>query len=57
MCYYLKLLMVPKDEIQKFIQEYENIVQRYEKNVGRRIRDVVIHPDQKSRIEILKKFM
>ena len=49
--------MVPKDEIQKFIQEYENIVQRYEKNVGRRIRDVVIHPDQKSRIEILKKFM
>lgn len=56
-CYYLKLLMVPKDEIQKFIQEYENIVQRYEKNVGRRIREVVIHPDQKSRIEILKKFM
>lgn len=56
-CYYLKLLMVPKDEIQKFIQEYENIVQRYEKNVGRRIRDVVIHPDQKSRIEVLKKFM
>lgn len=47
-CYYLKLLMVPKDEIQKFIQEYENIVQRYEKNVGRRIRDVVIHPIRKA---------
>lgn len=56
-CYYLKLLRVPKTEINAFIREYEKITDEYIQKVNSNISSIVINPDQVSRLAILKKFI
>lgn len=57
MCYYLKILHVPKTEIKAFIREFEKITENYKNSVNSKVSSIVIHPDLKSRMEILKKFI
>ena len=56
-CYYLKLLKVSKTEIKAFIREFEKITDNYRQAVNHNVVDNVIHPDWKSRMEILKKYI
>lgn len=57
MCYYLKLLKVPKTEIKAFIREFEKITDNYVNAVNTNVAAIVIHPDLKSRMTILKTFI
>lgn len=57
MCYYLKLLKVPKTEIKAFIREFEKITDNYLNAVNTNVAAIVIHPDLKSRMTILKTFI
>lgn len=54
MCYYLKLLHVPKTEIKAFIREFEKITADYLKKISGNVAAVVVHPDQASRIAKVK---
>lgn len=57
MCYYLKLLDVPKTDIKAFIREFEKITKHYRTSVSTYVSSIVIHPDLDSRMELLKKFI
>lgn len=57
MCYYLKLLKVPKTEIKAFVREFEKITDNYINAVNVNVATIVIHPDLKSRMAILKTFL
>lgn len=57
MCYYLKLLKVPKTEIKAFVREFEKITDNYVNVVNANVVAIVIHPDLKSRMAILKTFL
>lgn len=57
MCYYMKLFKVPKTEIKAFIREFEKITDNYVKAVNANVATIVIHPDLKSRMTILKNFI
>ena len=57
MCYYLKLLHVPKTEIKAFIREFEKITDKYRTAVNPSIAAIVIHPDLQSRMATLKNFI
>lgn len=57
MCYYMKLFKVPKTEIKAFIREFEKITDNYVKAVNANVAAIVIHPDLKSRMTILKNFI
>lgn len=57
MCYYLKLLHVPKTEIKAFIREFERITEDYLKKISDDVAAVVVHPDQASRIKKVKSFL
>ena len=56
-CYYLKLLHVPKNEMRTFIREFERITGKYKASVSPAVSSIVIHPDLASRIETLKNFV
>ena len=53
-CYYLKLLKVPKTEINTFIQEFEEITNNYSISVKHDVSSITIHPDLASRMDLLK---
>ena len=57
MCYYMKLLKLSKTEIKAFIREFEKITDNYVKAVNANVSAIVIHPDLKSRMIILKNFI
>lgn len=57
MCYYLKLLRVPKTEIKAFIREFERITDDYSRSVNPQIAAIAIHPDLTSRLTLLKNFI
>lgn len=57
MCYYMKLFKVPKTEIKAFIRDFEKITDNYVKAVNSNVAAIVIHPDLKSRMTILKNFI
>ena len=57
MCYYMKLMKVPRTEIKAFIREFERITDRYKREVNSSVTMIVIHPDTVSRMETLKKFI
>ena len=57
MCYYMKLMKVPRTEIKAFIREFEKITERYKKAVNSNVAMIVIHPDIVSRMETVKKFI
>lgn len=57
MCYYMKLLKLSKTEIKAFIREFEKITDNYVKAVNANVAAIVIHPDLKSRMTILKNFI
>lgn len=54
MCYYLKLLRVPKTEIKAFIREFEKITADYLKKISDNVAAVVVHPDQAFRMAKVK---
>lgn len=54
-CYYLKNLGVSKTELRSFCREFEKITDRYIRSVSPTVHKAVIHPDLKSRIQILEK--
>lgn len=56
-CYYLKMLRVPKTEIKAFIREFERITEDYKKTVGTAVAGIAIHPDLNSRMMAVKKFL
>ena len=53
-CYYLKLLKVSKTEIKAFIRNFENITQEYQNTVSPYVYNMVVHPDLKNRINLVK---
>lgn len=57
MCYYLKILHMPKTEIKAFIREFERITEVYRSSVDPAVSSIVIHPDLASRMNILKNFI
>lgn len=57
MCYYMKRLKVSKTEINAFIREFEKITDRYVQAVNSNVVSIVIHPDLKARMNILKNFI
>lgn len=57
MCYYLKLLHVPKTEIKAFIREFEKITDNYKVAVNPAVASIVIHSDLPSRMVSLKNFV
>lgn len=57
MCYYLKLLKVPKTEIKTFIRDFEKITENYRKAVNSDVAEIVIHADLNERMSILKDFI
>lgn len=57
MCYYLKILHVPKTDIKAFIREFEKITSDYKACVNPSVSAMVIHPDLSSRMAALKKFI
>lgn len=57
MCYYLKLLKVPKTEIKSFVRSFEKITDEYRASVNPAVAAIVIHPDLASRMAILKNFI
>ena len=50
MCYYLKLLRMPKTEIKAFIRKFEKITDEYRHSVNSAVAAIVIHPDLQSRM-------
>ncbi|MCD7750320.1 MAG: Abi family protein [Lachnospiraceae bacterium] len=57
MCYYLKLLKVPKTEIKSFIRSFEKLTDEYRSSVNPAVSSIVIQPDLNSRMTILKNFI
>jgi len=57
MCYYLKLLHMPKTEIKAFIREFEKITDDYKVSVNPAVAAIVIHPDLSARMSALKNFI
>lgn len=57
MCYYLKMLRMPKSEIMAFIRKFEKITEEYKKSVDSTVASVVIHPDLSGRMTMLKKYV
>lgn len=53
-CYYLKLLKVSKTEIKALIRDFEKITEIYIQSVNPSVANMVVHPDLKSRLVILK---
>ena len=53
-CYYLKLLEVPNQEIIAFIEEFDRITDRYKNSVNDNVANLVVHPDLPTRIIKLK---
>lgn len=56
-CYYLKILKVPKKETKAFIREFERITKNYQQSVGNQVVSKVIHPDLFLRTEIVKNLL
>lgn len=56
-CYYLKLLHMPKTEIKAFVREFERITASYRDSVDPSVASIVIHPDLSARMELLKNFI
>lgn len=57
MCYYMKLLKVPRTEIKAFIREFEKITESYKKVVNSNVAAIVVHPDISLRMNTIKKFI
>lgn len=57
MCYYLKMLKVPKSDIKSFIKEFEKITNKYISSVNPNVARMVIHPDLNGRMNILKNYL
>ena len=56
-CYYLKILHVPKTEIKAFIREFDKITEAYVKSVNLVVSAIVIHPDLLARMTALKAYI
>ncbi len=57
MCYYLKLLKVPKKEIRAFIRAFEKATADYKNAVNPAVANIVIHSDLSTRMATLKNFI
>ena len=57
MCYYLKMLHVPKTELKAFVREFEKITVDYRTAVSPKVAAIVLHPDLPSRMISLKSFI
>lgn len=57
MCYYLKMLKVPRTEIKGFIRSFEKITDDYKASVKLEVANVVIHPDLDVRMNMLKDYI
>lgn len=56
-CYYLKMLKVPKTEIKAFIREFERATTDYCNAVNQSVSSHVVHPDTQARMNILKNYL
>lgn len=56
-CYYLKMLKVPKTEIKAFIREFERATTEYCNAVNQSVSSHVVHPDTQARMNILKNYL
>ncbi|MEG2627682.1 MAG: Abi family protein, partial [Anaerovoracaceae bacterium] len=57
MCYYLKLLHVPKTELNAFVRDFEKITKDYIKSVNPSVAAIVIHLDLSARMSCLKNYL
>lgn len=55
-CYYLKNLGMSKTELRAFCREFERITDEYMHSVSSILHSVVIHPDLKSRLSVIKNY-
>ena len=53
-CFYLRLLKVSKTEIKAFLRSFEKITEDYKNAVDPSVYSMVVHPDLKSRIDLVK---
>ena len=56
-CYYLKMLKVPKTEIKAFVREFERATMDYCSTVDRSVASLAVHPDTQARMNILKNYL
>ena len=56
-CYFLKMLKVPKTEIKAFLREFEKTTEEYKNAVNSQVACEVIHPDWTLHIVILKNYI
>jgi len=56
-CYFLKLLKVPKTETKAFIREFEKITAEFKKTVDKKVANMVLNPYLPSRMNMLKKYI
>lgn len=56
-CYYLKLLKIPKQDIVSFIDTFLQLTNEYKKSVNSQVAHMVINPDWTSRMTRLEKFL
>jgi len=56
-CYYLKILKIPKTEIRSFVRDFERITDEYKKAVSAPVFSVVVHPDLPARLATLKSYI
>ena len=57
MCYYLKMLHVPKTEIKAFIRDFEKLTSDSGASVNPSVAHTVIHPDLSARMSLLKNYI
>lgn len=57
MCYFLKLLKVPKTESKGFVREFEKITKEYQSSVSKEVASIAIRVDLFERMEALKNFL
>ncbi|MBO6246786.1 MAG: Abi family protein [Anaerovibrio sp.] len=56
-CYFLKLLKMPKTEIKGIIREFKKVTAQYKKSVDTSVYTMVVHPDLESRMLLLEKYI
>lgn len=56
-CYYLKLLKIPKQDTLSFIHTFLQLTNEYKKSVNSQVAHMVINPDWTSRMTRLEKFL
>lgn len=56
-CYFLKILVVPKEEIATFVDSFEELTEEYEKSVNEDVSSISVSRNLRRKMMILKKYL